>query len=88
MEKIDEERRNEYKKKRSWEEGRALSKEKENPNFFYKYSKKFCKTNIGVSSLKKDGKLYSYSKSKSEILSLQYESVCSKPQEAINCKNV
>ena len=88
MEMIDEDLRVEYKKKRSLDEGRALDKIKENPNYFFKYSKKFCKSNSGVSSLKKDGKLYSDAKNKAEILSSQYESVWSKPQTVMCSQKV
>ena len=71
-----------YKKKRMEEETKARLKLKDNPAFFYTYTKKFSKTNSQLNTLvTKDGSVLTDPLEQAELLMKQYESVYSRPKE-------
>ena len=70
------------------EENRALDKIKESPSYFFKYSKKFCKTKQTIPSLRLDDKLHNDAETKCKILSDQFKSVWSKPDMTLKCSDL
>ena len=75
-------------KKRLEDGNKARMKLKLNPAYFYKYAKKFSKTNIHLSSLiTKDGKVVTDPQVQAEMLMTQYESVYSCPREEFRVKD-
>ena len=57
-------------------------------SYFWKYSKEFCNSKHTILSLKNDVVLYNDAKSKAKILSDQFKSVWSSPDNNLMCRNL
>ena len=68
-----------------FDEYKAVESIKRNPKYFFTYAKKFSKVKIGIGPLKDvANKIISCPGKMAEILSLQYQSVFSRPQHSDN----
>jgi hypothetical protein len=72
---------NSYTRSNDYQEQKAIDSIKRNPKYFFSYVKKFSKTKSAIGPLKdQDGNYISDSKDMANILSTQYSSVFSIPQ--------
>ena len=72
-----------YKEEKELNEIKAIAKMKTQPKLFFKYMKKFRKTESKIGPLADaDGKIHSDAKTKAELLQKQYTSVFSDPDKA------
>ena len=71
-----------YKERRKSEENEAVGKLFKDPRYFYKYAKKFSKTNGQLNGfLDENSTIQTDPNKMAEMLKKQYESVASKPKE-------
>ena len=83
LEAVEKEIDDHYKERRSKEEKDAIGKMKDNPKYFYTYSRKFSKTKETIHSLvKEDGSVVTEAAEQAAMLMEQYTSVASTPMEA------
>ena len=82
LKEIESELNSEYTKRMLLLEGEAINKMKKEPQYFYKYAKKFSKSFSQVGNfLTEDGDIVQNSVEKANMLRKQYESVYSTPDE-------
>ena len=82
LEKVEEELDMHYKERRKSEEKEAVGKLFKDPRYFYKYAKKFSKTNGQLNGfLDENSTIQTDPNKMAEMLKKQYESVASKPKE-------
>ena len=78
---IESKLQNSYTRSNDYQEQKAIDAIKRNPKYFFSYVKKFSKTKSAIGPLKdQDGNYISDSKDMANILSTQYSSVFSIPQ--------
>ena len=82
LEQVEEELDGHYKERRQDEERKAIKKLYHDPSYFYKYQKKFSKTNGQLNGfLDKRGNVTKEPYEMSEMLRAQYQSVASEPKK-------
>ena len=81
---VEDQLREHYKEKKKCEEAKAIEYIEADPANFFKYSRKFCANENGISALENNGKIYENDLDKVEILSNQYRKVWSKPDIVMN----
>ena len=88
LEKVENDLDNHYKERRKSEENEAVGKLFKDSSYFYKYAKKFSKTNGQLNGfMDENGNIETDPKKMAEMLKTQYESVASKPKEEFKVKD-
>ena len=88
LEEVEVELDNHYKERRKAEESKAIGKLFKDSKYFYKYAKKFSKTNSNLNGFfDENGEIESDPKEMAEMLKKQYQSVASEPKDEFQVKD-